>query len=691
MFIRELKEPLSSLKGVGKQTSAAYASLGLNSWGDLLLLAPRYYEDRQNIVPLGLVADGSYANTFVQVISHSYFGPLGRKTLKVTVSDVSGQGDATASLLCFGRNFLAKTFRVGLRFYLYGQFNLNFRELQSSQFEMVLLNSEDSLPPEFGKLVPIYPLAGTLTQKTVRRDVNRLLAMTEEFTEELPVSINQRNSLLPINEALNYLHNPPSLKKGEQAYFTFSFIELFYLLFTNRRKSGPSAQGAFDFKLLDIQKRFLETLSFKLTKDQEEVTKEICNDLLQERAMNRLLQGDVGSGKTLIAWLSALLVVAQKKQVAFMAPTELLARQHAEQAASYLEPLGVRLAFLTGSVSAKGRKLLLEALANGEIDIIIGTHALFSTPVKFKNLSYIIIDEQHRFGVAQRIALLQKGKKVDVLMMSATPIPRTLALTVFGDLNISTIRMMPLGRKPITTYLVSNQSRNRMYASIEVEFSRGHQAYFVYPRIDDQGSSNLRDVESMYKYLSTEIYPNIKAALIHSRLSDEEKIDILRKFRARELTYLVSTSVVEVGIDVPNATCMVIEHAEHFGLSALHQLRGRVGRSSLQSYCFLVYEDKLSEEAKKRLLVMKNSNDGFYIAEQDLLIRGPGEVSGFKQSGFLKLRFASLTGDPHLLEIIRDEADAILESDEGLIKLENAPIREVLLKAPPFENLTMES
>jgi ATP-dependent DNA helicase RecG len=334
-------------------------------------------------------------------------------------------------------------------------------------------------------------------------------------------------------------------------------------------------------------------------------------------------------------------------------------------------------------VKNKARGYLLDALKNKEIDIAIGTHALFSSEVEFADLAYIIIDEQHRFGVVQRTRLLGKGKTPDVLMMSATPIPRSLALTVFGDINLSTIREMPKGRIPIITYLVSNESRKRMYESVGVEFERNHQAYFVYPRIDDKGESTLRDVTSMFDYLKT-IYPNVPSALIHSRLDESEKISIIRKFRNKELMYVVSTSVVEVGLDIPEATVMVIEHAERFGLSALHQLRGRVGRSTLQSYCFLVYETPLSEDALKRLKVLKESIDGFYIAEQDLMIRGPGEVVGTKQSGFLKLKFASLTSNIELLTTVKNEVEHIIEQDEGLLMLEHATIRKVMLEAPYF-------
>ncbi len=693
MYVRQLTNPITTLKGVGKQIAASYANLGVQTLADLLLLPPRTYEDRSKLVPLGKLVDGGYANTIVEVVSQSYFGGGKKRTLKVNIKDISGEGDGRAALLCFGRNFLERIFRPGSHFYLYGQFQQNYSEWQSSQFEMLPLKPDGSIPGDFGRLLAIYPLSGALSQRIIRRDVENVLARANSFTEEIPHHIQTEYNLLPINVAIKALHRPKDAAEASQAHATFAFMELFYLLLMNRRnhpalpqKVSPRTEG-----LSPLQKRFIATLPFTLTPDQKVVLAEICSDLQQKEPMNRLLQGDVGSGKTLMAWISALQVIQSGNQVAFMAPTELLARQHAEKAAEWLGPLGIKLAFLTGSVTGKSRKLLLTALAKGEIDIIIGTHALFSSEVIFSKLSYIIIDEQQRFGVIQRISLLQKGKTPDVLMMTATPIPRTLALTVFGDLNISTIRTMPEGRLPVTTYLVANESRERMYAAVGVEFSRGHQAYFVYPRIDDRGDSNLRDVESMFQLLTTQTYPGIPAALIHSRLPEEEKVAILTQFRNKEIYYLVSTSVVEVGIDIPNATCMIIEHAERFGLSALHQLRGRVGRSTIQSYCFLVYEPNLSEDGRKRLLVMKESNDGFYIAEKDLLIRGPGEVTGTKQSGFLKLRFASLTDNLDLIEQVKDLIDAILEQDAGLVDLKHAPIRQVLLTAPPFDENVLEN
>lgn len=691
MFIRELTIPVATLKGVGKRLSDDYRNLGVVSFADLLLLAPRTYEDRSQLKPLSDIVQGEYANTIVEVVAHSYFGGRGKRTLKVTIEDISGEKTTRASLLCFNRNFLERIFKIGSRFYLYGQFQYSFHELQSSQFEMLPLKNDGTPPSNYGKILPIYPLSGTLSQRIIRRDVAAILARYNSFSEEIPSSITQKHHLLPINQALRALHQPSTISEKTEAVRTLAFIELFYLLLVSRRKiDQPSPNSKSPVHLSKLQQQFIATLPFTLTKDQKIVLQEILQDMMQQSPMNRLLQGDVGSGKTLVAWVSALQCIENGGQVAFMAPTELLARQHAEMAAQLLEPLGIRLAFLTGSVTGKSRTLLLEALKYGQIDIIIGTHALFSPEVSFASLRYIIIDEQHRFGVVQRISLLQKGRAPDVLMMTATPIPRTLALTVFGDLNISTIRTMPEGRLPIVTYLVSSEHRQRMYAAVGVEFSRGHQAYFVYPRIDDTGESDLRDVQSMYTYLTTQMYPDVPAALIHSRLQEEEKVDILTRFRSGELSYLVSTSVVEVGIDIPNATCMIIEHAERFGLSALHQLRGRVGRSDLQSYCFLVYEPDLNEDGRKRLKVMKETTDGFVIAEQDLLIRGPGEVAGTRQSGYLKLRFADLTRDLDLIEQVKGEIDQLLYEDPGIIAIEHTPIREVLLKAPPFEEEAIE-
>ncbi len=684
MYARNIDTDIKTLKGVGKHLAASYAQMGIQTYSDLLHLIPRGYEDRTTIVPLAHLADGEYANTIVEVIGHSYFGGGRKRTLKVTVQDISGEGDARASLVCFNRNYLENVFRIGSRFYLWGMFTHHWGELQSSQFEMVHIASTLEEAPGYGSLNPVYPLSGKLSQKGIRRNVKEVLSLISSIEEELPEYITQKYDLMKTDEAFRAVHQPKNLEMMRKGHRTLAFTELFYLLLLNARHVHPRTVPAVqqNTKGEKLAEKLLASLPFSLTRDQNSCLEAIRKDLSRGEVMNRLLQGDVGSGKTLVAWMSALNVIGSGGQVAFMAPTELLARQHAEQAAQYLEPLGIRLAFITGSVKQKARGYLIEALKAGEIDIAIGTHALFSDDIAFRNLKYIIIDEQHRFGVLQRAKLKEKGIDPDVLMMSATPIPRSLALTVFGDINVSTIREMPMGRKPVTTYLVKEESRERMYQSVRVEFDRGHQAYFVYPRIDDSGESELRDVQSMFEYLSRKMYPGIRSALIHSRIPEDEKMSILRDFRDGKLTYIVSTSVVEVGLDIPKATVMVIEHAERFGLAALHQLRGRVGRSDLQSYCFLVYNTPLSEDAQKRLKVLKETHDGFVISEQDLLIRGPGDIAGVKQSGFLKLKFASLTDDMDMIQEVKTLVDRIIDEDEGLLSSEHFRIRNVLTYSP---------
>ncbi|AEC02995.1 ATP-dependent DNA helicase RecG [Parasphaerochaeta coccoides DSM 17374] len=691
MFIRQLQEPIASLPGVGKSARLGYDALGIRTQGDVLLLSPRSWEDRSIIVPLGSVArntgENTVVNTFVQVLSQSWFGgrTRGKRTLKVIVRDISGNGDGRLSLLCFGRDFLEKVLVTGRTFYVYAQAAYHMTELQSSQFEVIPMRDDGSPPAEFGAVLPIYPLSGSLSQRIIRRDVAAVLA-ARSFDDELPPSLMDAYALLPTDRAIRMWHQPSSLEDVKKARQTLAFTELFYLQLVTRRRAVRTDSSTLKSpgEITGSEKRFISLLPFSLTADQETVLKEIRMDLDSSSPMNRMLQGDVGSGKTLVAWISALHVLSHGGQVAFMAPTELLARQHAENAARLLAPAGVRLAFLTGSVKGKERKLILDNLKAGNIDVIIGTHALFSKEVEFRRLRFVIIDEQHRFGVGQRLALMDKAATPDVLLMTATPIPRTLALTVFGDLNVSTIHTMPPGRLPVITHLVSDASRERMYKAVGIEFFRGHQGYFVYPRIDDSGTSDIRDVTNMFEYLSTRVYPGIPSALLHSRIPEQEKMDILERFRRKELMYLVSTSVVEVGIDIPEATCMVVEHADHFGLSALHQLRGRVGRGTLQSYCFLVYGEPLSDDARQRLLVLRESTDGFRIAEQDLLIRGPGEMTGTRQSGFLRLQFADLTTDVEIIVVARKEADAVLQADPAFLSLSHSVIRDVLMHAPPF-------
>ena len=681
MFIGELNQDIKTLPGVGKKTREDYANLDIGTVSDLIQTMPRGYEDRSHRICIGRQndEDGSWTNTFVRAESVTEFGPA-RKNVKIIVRDT--ENNQKAFLMGFNRTYLSKTVFPGAFYHLYANITPYGTGLTSSQFELKPVREEDIMVAGDMLLdqgiLPVYGLSGSLTQKIIRRDMKNALAKAS-FEDEIPQRILDKYRLMPLDRAIREIHFPSSDKTLKEARRALAFREVFYLqLDAKRRPPVQRKRQAIDSRIYDAEKKLIESLPFELTGDQVKVLDEIRKDMSGEESMNRLLQGDVGSGKTLVAWVSALHAICDGAQVAFMAPTELLARQHAQVADALFKNSGVRVAFLNGEVHGKPRQILLDQLKAGNIDLLIGTHALFSKDVEYRNLRYVIIDEQHRFGVEQRRALLEKGIEPDVLLMTATPIPRTLALTVFGNLNVSTIKTMPKGRLPVKTYLVDDSKREDMYRAVGVEMQRGHQAYFVYPRIDDEGNSDLRDVISMYEFLSKEKYPQFRGTLIHSRLPEDEKIAILNDFSAGKLDYLVSTSVVEVGIDVPNATCMVVEHSENFGLSALHQLRGRVGRSNLQSWCFLAYEQTITEDGKKRLSVLRRTNDGFEIAEEDLKIRGPGELAGLKQSGFLHLKYADLEKDVSMMATARDEVDAILASDPGLLSLENAVIRKVL-------------
>lgn len=687
MIVREIRQNITNLTGVGKKTAEDYKSLGVCTFADLLMMTPRGYEDRSHRVCIGRQnnEDGVWTNTIVRAESVSEFGP-GRKNVKIIVRDT--ENNQKAFLMGFNRQYLSRTVFPGCYYHLYCNMGLFGTALQASQFELTPVREEQLLLESDmvvnNGILPVYGLAGSLTQKSIRRDIKSVLSMCSGIEDELPEYLIEKYRLMRMDTAIRQVHFPSSDELLKAARRSLAFREVFYLQLAAKRK--PQVQRArkpISSKVYDAEKRFIESLPFQLTDDQVKVLDEIRKDMSGSESMNRLLQGDVGSGKTLVAWVSALHAICEGSQVAFMAPTELLARQHAQVADSLFKNTGVRVAFLNGEVHGRPREALLKELAAGNIDLLIGTHALFSKDVIYRNLRYVIIDEQHRFGVEQRTSLLEKGEDPDVLLMTATPIPRTLALTVFGNLNVSTIKTMPKGRLPIKTFLVDETKMKEMYHAVGVEMARGHQAYFVYPRIDDEGSSDLKDVQTMYEYLSTQEYPTYRGQLIHSRLPEEDKIRILNDFSAGKLDYLVSTSVVEVGIDVPNATCMVVEHAEQFGLSALHQLRGRVGRSTLQSWCFLAFEKTITEDGKKRLSVLRRTNDGFEIAEEDLKIRGPGELTGLRQSGFLHLKYANLEKDVSMMASVRDEVETLLAKDPGLLSLENSIIRRVIALEKP--------
>jgi len=673
MFIREIQVPVSRVRGIGPAAESLLAALGIQTVGDLLSYWPRDWDDRTVRIPLSLFEAHHKINTSATVLSHDWFGFGRMKTLKIVIEDEDG---TQADLICFNRPFLEKSFPVGSVVAVNGGFQRKYGNIQSSSFEIEM---KDDGP---AKVLPVYSLTAGLSQAQLRKFISRALAdYGRGIDSELPETVRVLRSIPSKPEILKLMHNPPNLAEAHRALRALIFEELFLFEYAigqrslERRGKLPDVLPSdaapaerTDFLPLDpLQARLAERLPFKLTAGQTAAIDDIDRDLGHASAMARLLQGDVGSGKTLVAFFACLRAISAGGQCAILAPTELLARQHAENAAALLESIGVRLAFLTGNLKAAGRAQLLGQLQDGNIDLVIGTHALFSSGVRYKNLRLVVIDEQHRFGVLQRSAIVAKGtdsnpdkKPPHMLMMSATPIPRTLALSVFGDLDISVIRTMPPGRKPVITHLAKQGNETKVYDYIRKELAEGRQAYFVYPLIDQSDALSLKSAEEMFVTLRDSIFPGTAAALIHSKIPEEEQRAIMTAFRSGAIRILVATSVVEVGVDVANATCMVIEHAERFGLSALHQLRGRVGRGERQSYCFLVYAHNLTEDGKARLRVMHETADGFAIAEEDLKIRGPGDVAGIQQSGYVSFVLADPVRDYDILLEARESAFALL-------------------------------
>lgn len=750
MHVSQLNYSISTLSGVGPAKASLFANLNIFTVGDLLSFYPRGYEDRtQRITIAQSLQDGPFrgkVHTLAQVVGHSWFGFGRMKTLKLIISDGSG----TAELVCFNRPFMEKLNPVGQIASVSGKFEIKYGKYQSSSFEILKVSDGGNLADFSGlplldsKVFPVYHLTEGLTGKIISKTVDTALKQFSLGLEnDLPEEIIKKRGLLSKKDALKKIHQPRTMDEAKEAQKTLIYEELFFFQ-KNLAERALSHRGKlpkieltqeeqaqrnfsdeeFEKSLSSRQKNLLARLPYKLTQDQKNVIAamnididknygfgengklEAQKDSSQPRfSMRTLLQGDVGSGKTLVSFFAALRVADYGSQSALMAPTELLARQHAENAASLLEPLGIRVAYLTGNIKAKGRDNLLKALKNHEIDIVIGTHALFSKNVQYYDLALVIIDEQHRFGVMQRSAILDKGRnsvaatgkfaqppfrEPNLLMMSATPIPQTLALTVFGDLDVLSIHTMPQGRKPVITYLSKSGNEANVYSAVRKELMAGHQAYFVYPAIDaDSGSrgeartdqtensenyqgnypelipdfseqenqkESLKSAEESFSFLQTQVYPDFKCALIHSKVDEETQNQILRDFRAGKIQVLVATTVVEVGVDVPNATCMVIEQADRFGLAALHQLRGRVGRGQAQSYCFLIYRKNITENGIARMKALHETTDGFKIAEEDLKLRGPGEITGTAQSGELSFKIANAVRDEKTMQEARQDA-----------------------------------
>ncbi len=675
-----LATPLQYLKGVGPQRARLLERLGLVTARDALDWFPRRYEDRREFLPFRKLRVDEVQATAGTVWSVTP-APRGRPRLplQVAVRDQS----AFLSVVWFNTPYLAQVFKRGQRIVLYGKVTRRGPGplvMQQPEFEIIEDDEDASL--HMGRIVPVYGLTEGLPQRPMRTLLHRVVErFAAEVRDGLPDELRRRRGLPASAEAYRAIHFPESLEEAEAARGRFVFEDFLLLqvgLAIRRRRDGTRAGHAIAPPGTLVE-RLLATLPFRLTAAQQRVWEEIRADLARPTPMNRLLQGDVGSGKTVVAVMALLTAVEAGFQAALMAPTEILAEQHLVTVRALVEPLGVPVVLLTSGQKGKEREAALAAAASAAAPIVVGTHALIQEGVAFHRLGLAVVDEQHRFGVLQRASLRAKGQHPDVLVMTATPIPRTLALTLYGDLDVSVLDELPPGRQRITTAWRSEARRREIYDFIRKELVEGRQAYVVYPLVEETEASDLKAATAMADHLAKEVFPDYRVGLIHGRMGFEAKDAVMRAFKAGEVHVLVATTVIEVGIDVPNASVMLIEHAERFGLAQLHQLRGRVGRGAARSYCILLASGLLSDEAQRRLQAMRETQDGFRIAEVDLEIRGPGEFFGTRQAGLPEFRAANLLTDGRLLEEARQEALALVERDPGLLLPEHRALREVLL------------
>jgi ATP-dependent DNA helicase RecG len=677
-----LDAPLQYVKGVGPHRAALLERLGLVTVGDALNQFPRRYEDRREFVPFRSLRPGppqATSGTVWQVAPP----PRGRSRIPLKVGFRDPSGFLVA--LWFNQPYLAQVFKRGQRVVLFGRVLPGARgsrvfEMRQPEFEIVEDDGDGTL--HMGRIVPVYPLTEGLSQRGVRALLHRIVnEATAELPESLPDALRQRRGLPGALDAYRAIHFPESLEAAEAARRRFVFEDFLLLqlgLAIRRRRQGRQPGNPIDPPGALVA-RLGRSLPFALTGAQRRVFAEIRADLARPSPMNRLLQGDVGSGKTVVAAMALLTAVEAGYQGVLMAPTEILAEQHLGTLGALLAPLDVPVALLAAGQRARDREAVLAAVRQGDAPIVVGTHALIQEGVDFHRLGLAVVDEQHRFGVLQRASLRAKGHHPDVLVMTATPIPRTLALTLYGDLDVSVLDELPPGRQPINTQWRSEARRPQIYAFVRRELAAGRQAYVVYPLVEETEASDLRAATAMSEHLQREVFPDYRVGLVHGRLGTEAKEAVMRGFKTGEIHLLVATTVIEVGIDVPNATVMLIEHAERFGLAQLHQLRGRVGRGPERSYCILLASGLLSEEAKRRLEAMCDSQDGFRIAETDLEIRGPGDFFGTRQAGLPEFRAANLLTDSRLLQEAREEAFALVERDPGLRLVEHQALREALV------------
>ena len=678
-----LSDDIQFVKGVGPTAARLLAKLGLHTVYDVLRHIPRRYEDRTNFRHVRDLKPGEAAVIRGRVVNVETTATRrsGMEITRVTVDDGTGR----AQLVFFRQPYLQKQFtalaRAGTPISVYGIAKIDLYhgvELERAEWEE--LGAGDSLGTN--RIVPIYPATEGIRQARIRRIVyNVLQSHGNLVTDAVPSTLRAKMGLPPSREALRDIHFPATfeaLKKARHALVFEEFLVLQTGLVRQRAMHAHEGGGImFHVDQHRLESQLREVLPFELTNAQKKAIADIAEDMSSGRAMNRLVQGDVGSGKTVVALAAMLMAVENGYQVALMAPTEILAQQHAIVLRRYLEPLSINVALATGSERAGTRRLTRDRIAGGESPIVVGTHALIQEDVRFHNLGLVIIDEQHRFGVLQRQALHKKGQHPHVLVMTATPIPRTLTLTLYGDLDTSIINELPPGRKPIKTYWKPKKEARQVYEGVRTLLQKGRQAYVVCPLVEESEKLQARAAVQLAEHIQKDVLPEFRVGLLHGQLSAVEKDDVMRRFKAHELDVLVATTVIEVGIDVPNASVMVIEDAERFGLAQLHQLRGRVGRGEHSSYCILL-SDAANDDARARMQVMVDTCDGFRIAEEDLRLRGPGEFFGTRQSGLPELFIGDLVRDIAIMEEARRVAMRLIEEDPNLERPEHAGLREAL-------------
>jgi ATP-dependent DNA helicase RecG len=661
----DLATPLTYVKGVGPGRAAMLEAKGLLTVEDLLAYLPLRYEDRSNLKPIAQLAPGEMATVIAEVKTARMSGFKRRNLGLFEVSFTDGSGETLNGKLFHG-SFLSNVLIPGLRVALFGKIELDtytgHLQVMHPEFEILSADDEDGEAGlHTGRIVPIYEAASKITTRVFRSLLRRILDTLPPLDDPLPEHIRHRLKLPDKTTAVHTVHFPSENEDirllnafRSQAHFRLIFEEFFWLEsgLALKRAKARSVEGI-KFELNEkVREKIKAMLPFKPTNAQKRVLAEIAADMAAPSPMNRLLQGDVGSGKTLVAAEAAIIAIENGYQVALLAPTEILAAQHYLSFKSLFGKLGYVPILLTGSNTQREKSQLKRLVAEGLTHIAIGTHALLESDVEFRKLGLAIVDEQHRFGVMQRLKLFEKGHRPDVLVMTATPIPRTLALTVYGDLDTSIIDELPPGRKPIQTKHVMEDRVEQVYSFMKKQVDAGRQAYVVYPVIEESETQAMKAAQAMHQQLSDIVFPDLKVDLLHGKMTPDEKENVMIRFKHGETQILVSTTVIEVGVDVPNATVMVIEQAERFGLAQLHQLRGRVGRGAEQSYCILV-TGKLGDAARERIRTLVDSSDGFFIAEMDMKLRGPGEFFGTRQSGLPSLRVSNILRDGEILEVAR--------------------------------------